>query len=125
MGVDKLEKIRGSVVKSIFAVFRFIVIVINLLITFFMLLGALASGVLLYKLFPETALIFLKPLILVLDLFTTLIQASVVLLTFLGVCYLFLILESHFKKLKKKREMERKKFLDEVVGKINEKSRKK
>lgn len=114
-----MENIREIIEKSISTVLDFIIFGFNVLLTFFMVLGSIASMVLLYKMFPDTALIFLKPMFLVLDFFTTFLQASLILLFILGLGYLWILIGDYGKRIHKRREIDRKKFLDEVVRKIN------
>ncbi len=118
MEADKLEKVKGIIGQIISWGFNFIVSIVNILITFVILFGALASTVLLYKMFPDTALIYLKPMILILSLFMKIFYVSLFILATLGACYLVFEVMGCFKRMDKKRDIERKKFLDDVVKKI-------
>ncbi len=119
MEEDKSKKIKEVIKETISFVFNFIITGVNLMITIFLLFGAFTSMVLLLKMFPETALILLKPAILVFDIFMNFFYVAVFILLILGMIYLVFELVDIIRRIDNKRDMERKKFLDDVVKKIN------
>lgn len=128
MEADKLEKIKESIGNIFHSFFVLLGTIINIFITVFIMFGAAAGIILLYKMFPETALILMKPLLVVSLVIIKIIQITIAVLFLLSIIYLVMYVIHFFdeqqKRLNKKRELDRKKFMDEVVRRLNKGNKK-
>ncbi len=118
MEADKIKKIRHFLDRGISALLNLLVSIVNLVITAFMLFGSLAAIILLYKMFPLTGLIVLKPMLVVFGILLKLFYVVLMLLLVLGIIYFYTEIEEFIQKMHKKRKNNREKFMNEVVAKL-------
>ena len=80
--------------------------------------GSLASILLLYKMFPDTALILYEPFLLVFNIVFMLIKIAGAFIFLFLVAYFIISVVDLFEDIKKDNEVKRKKFIDEIVNKL-------
>lgn len=129
MGDDKLDKIKKSLGNIFSLLFRLLVTLCNIFITIFLIFGAAAAIILLYKMFPETSVILLKPLLVVSLVIFKIIKIVFIIFYFLGigylVCYLYGLLDKLFSRQKKRMIKRKNKFIDDLVKKLKKEINKK
>ena len=128
MEADKLVKIIKSIEKSISSVFLFGVSIINVGITILLIFGAASSIILLRKLFPYMYLLLSVPMVAVYSIIFTIIKVTGVVIIILLSLYLIFNIKALFerqeKRFKKKRELDRKKFMDQVLKRLKMENKK-
>ncbi len=124
----KFEKLKENIKNIISFLFNLLVIFANVAITVIFMFGAISSLILLYKLFPETALTIFKPLLTLSVMFLKIIKFLIYLiLTFGFIYWVFLVhdlIKKTIKESKIKMEIKREKFLNELAKKLNKRSKK-
>ena len=122
MEADKLDTIIKSIGNTIRISFGLLVTLINIFITVFFMFGAAAAIILLFKMFPETSLILIKPLLVVSLVIFKIFKIVFWILYFLivgyGVMYFFRLFDGLFSRQKKRMEKKNKKFMDDLVKKL-------
>lgn len=122
MEADKLDTIIKSVGNTVRISFGLLVTLINIFITVFFMFGAAAAIILLFKMFPETSLILMKPLLVVSLVIFKIFKIVFLILYFLivgyGVMYFFRLFDGLFSRQKKRMEKKKKKFMDDLVKKL-------
>lgn len=123
------KKLKKSIKEIISFLFNLLVGIVNVAVTVILIFGAMASLVLLYKLFPETALTILKPLFTLSVMFLTIIKFLIyLLLTWMFIYVIFLIyglMKKTIRELNIQKEIKREKFLNDLAKKLNKKGKKK
>jgi uncharacterized membrane protein YuzA (DUF378 family) len=122
MDGDKLRGVMRSIEKSFISIFHIGVGIINVGITAFLIFGAFASILLLQNMFPDVYLILYKPMVIIFRLLFQMLKAVYFFLLGLAALYLIITIKDIFnkqiKKREKERELDRKKFMDQVVKRL-------
>ncbi len=122
MEADKIEKIIKSIEKGVSLIFHFGVSIVNIGVTVLLIFGAAASIMLLYNLFPDMYLLLSGPMqsIFLLILFILKIVGVLLIISicFLLIFYVVSFFEDQQRKINKKKEVDRKKFMDQVVRRL-------
>jgi polyferredoxin len=120
--INKLKNVFDNIIHILFLVIGEL---LRIGIMVFIGFGAIASMLLLYKIFPETATILFAPLIII---FEVLYKIFLVLLTGIlvfGSAYLIICLSEFFKKETKKQELKKKQFITDIARELKKDSKKK
>jgi len=120
--INKLKNVFDNIIHILFLVIGEL---LRIGIMVFIGVGAIASMLLLYKIFPETATILFAPLIIT---FEVLYKIFLVLLTGIlvfGSAYLIICLSEFFKKETKKQELKKKQFITDIARELKKDSKKK
>lgn len=124
MDYKKLEKAKESIQKLILGFFQLLVVIVDICITIFLVVGSAAAIIILCKMFPDTALIFMNPLISVFSFILKIFYMIVIILILLLYGYINIAAVELTRKIIGKREKERKRFLDNVVKKLKKELKK-
>lgn len=112
----EFEELIRLVMKGVFSI---LITILNFLIYITVIIGSIASLILLIKLFPETAILITKPLYSILIFIFQIIKALVYSILTLILIYLIYQCYNLVEILRKKREINREKFLNELAKKLN------
>ena len=120
--LEKGEEISKEITRSVFEILLFI---LRVIIKIVIIVGAMSAIIIIYKMFPETALLYLNPLYEMLKFIGIISKVLFIIFGisggfYIAFCMLY-FLENHSNKLKKKREKQREKFLNDLVKKLNKK----
>ena len=114
----KTKKVKESISNIINVFFRLYINFAYLCITVFLIMGATASILLSYKMFPDTALYLYGPFLLVFNILLAIFKSIFIILFVLAVVYIVLSAVDIFEDKEKNYESKRKKFMNEIVSKL-------
>jgi len=119
MGENNLKIFKGSIEGIVKFLFSILLSIINVSFQIILIIGAVCSVILLIKLFPETAILITKPLYSVFQLIFQIIKALLYSILVLCFIYWIILCFDFINVLKKKREINREKFLKDLARKLN------
>lgn len=118
MNDKKLIRIKESIKTTIHIFFQLLVTLVDICVTVFIIFGALAAIIILYKMFPNVALTLMEPMVVVFSFILRIFQIFVVILYLFLFGYLVIIIGEIFEEKRKKREKQKQKFMDDLVKKL-------
>lgn len=89
-----------------------------------LIVGAMSSIILLYKLFPEISIIIIKPFLVMSRIYIKIITTLIILISMFALMYLISWLFEKGEESKIKREINREKFLNDLAKKLNKQRKK-
>ena len=113
--IDRLKNIFGNITSELFLL---IGIIIRTILMVFIVFGAVSSMLLLYKLFPEIAIILFAPSFIICEVLYKIFLILAIGLVFFICIYLSIYILEWFEKEKKKQELKKKQFMEEIVKKL-------
>ena len=122
MEAERLEEIKNFAESMIEATFRFFVGIVNILITLCLFLGAGASLILLSKMYPDIFLTVLDGVSPIFIMLLYIVKATIVVLCLSLCVYLIMYI---FRKAQNVQDIERKKFMNDLVKKLKREINKK
>lgn len=120
-----MEKIEKSIVDLIGFMFNFVIAIFELVITVIIAFGAIAAFFLLYKMFPDTALLLFDPMFLILGILSKILWAGAITVLILFVILVIVLVAQLIDEREKKMKIRRNKFIDEIVEKLKKGNKKK
>ena len=121
----KTIEIKETITIFLSASFQIFISFVNIAVLVLLMFGSLASILLLYQMFPDTALILYEPLLLVFNVMFMLIKITGTLVLLFLLLYFIISIVDIFEDAKKDNELKRRKFMNEIVSKLKSEMKKK
>ena len=119
-----IVRLQNMVKGAIKGLIDILLIIIRIMFGIIVLMGSFAALILLYKMYPDTGMILIEPLI---DIFIFVIKIIKIIAFFiiiLSIIYLITLFKQIFNESDKKREIKREEFLNKLACKLKRKMNK-